>query len=211
MSTKYDEDFVECLPQIRHAANEVANKFGDAFVVDELINEAWIRGRDSNRPNKYQLVRRAMWDMKDYVRAIFGRRKPYTHKGKKITVKKRPQFITNFDTLQHSDNERGHVSGRSIFDIPVENKDSLNLENRELIELILQAPSPRQIEVIKLYYLGDMSLKEVGNVLGITESSAHNNITRGMINCRLRANLVDKVHKLQKELGITTKEFIHDI
>jgi len=208
MSQKYNDDFIEYLPQIRNSASILAGKFGGTFVIDELVNEAWIRGRNSDRPNKSQFVQRATWDMKDYVRSMFGREN-YSYKGKKIETKKRPQFITNYEDLERPEDAWAHFSGRSIFDVPVDNKDLLNLENKELIELILKAPSKKQLESIRLYYFENMYLKEAGELLGIAECTVHNNITKGIKNCRSRVELIDKVHELQKKLGIADKKFAY--
>ena len=205
MSRKYDEDFIEYLPQIRHAAYKVADKFGDTFVVDELVNEAWIRGRNSNRPNKSQFISRATWDMKDYVRSLFGRT-DYSYKGKKIVTKKRPQFVTNFHD-RHRDETDPYRHSNNIFDIPVYNENLLNLENKELIELILKTPSERQLKAIELYYFGEMQMKEAGGEMGISECSVSNNIKRGIGSCRRRLDFVDQVHDMQREFGIANKEF----
>ena len=181
MLKKYDEDFIEYLPQIRHAANKVANKFGDVFVIDELVNEAWIRGRNSNRPNKSQFVQRATWDMKDYIRSIFGRT-DYSYKGKKIETEKRPQFFTNYDSPADSEKVK-HRSVGSIFDIPVENKDLFNLENKEIIELILSKTSTKRAIAMINYYLEENNLVETGLLMGHSEGTISNLLKGAKAEC----------------------------
>jgi RNA polymerase sigma factor (sigma-70 family) len=210
MLQKYNDDFIEYLPQIRKSASILAGKFGGTFAIDELINEAWIRGMHSNRPNKTQLISRATWDMKDYVRSLFGRNAEGSNKRCKrlnaranfLTLNGRPSFLTNADGAY----DNGKVRN-SVFDKGVVDKNLLSLENKELVKLILRTPSKSQLNTMHLYYFEGLTMKETGEKLGITESSVSNSIKSGIGSCRRRVELVDEIHEWQKKLGIANKEF----
>ena len=210
MSQKYNDDFIEYLPQIRTSASILAGKFGGVFAIDELVNEAWIRGINSNRPNKSQFVSRATWDMKDYVRSLFGknvegsdkRRKRLNGKANFLSLNGRPSFLTNADGAY----DNGKVRN-SIFDDAAEDKRLLSLENKELLELILKSPSKSQLKAINLYYLENLTMKEAGERLGVAECSISNSIKKGIEGCKRRVELIDEIHEWQKKLGISNKEF----
>jgi RNA polymerase sigma factor (sigma-70 family) len=186
MLPKYDEDFIEYLPHIRHAADKVAKKFGNVFVVDELVNEAWIRGRNANRPNQSQFVSRAIWDMKDYVRSLFGRNVEGSDKRCKrlnaraniLTLNGRPSFFTNADGAY----DNGKVRN-SLFDIPVYNKDLLRLENKELVKILLDQTSTQNLEAMVSYYLEGNDLVETGKAIGRNQSTVSTYLKRGRQRC----------------------------
>ena len=109
---KYNEDFERYLEDIKRQAFKIAFKFGPSkFSVDELVNEAWIKGRKSNRPNKSQFVKRAYHDMQDYIREQIGRGNEKT---------KKPKLITNIHTRQ--DRKRG----LEIFDREIDNINKIS-------------------------------------------------------------------------------------
>jgi len=175
MSRKYDEDFIEYLPQIRNAANKLADKFGNVFIIDELVNEAWIRGRNSNRPNKSQFVQRAAWDMRDYVRSIFGRTES--------RYKKRPLFLTNCESAKNPANSWEHVAGRSMFDGEYHDKNLLRLENDELIKILLNQTLTQNLEAMVSYYLEGNDLVETGELIGRNQSTVYTYLKRGRQRC----------------------------
>lgn len=161
--TSYNQDFNKYLFWIRKSAKKIASKFNNKlFTVDELVNEAWIRGINSNRPNKSEFVQRAYWDMKDYVREEIGREN---------TTRSKLKFITNM----HDDNDGNPLQ---IFDKVVLNEDLKVIENKELVKKILQIPNSRNTNMISSYYIDGKSLKEIGKENNITESTTCNILKR---------------------------------
>lgn len=159
----YNQDFNKYLFWIRKSAKKIASQFNNKlFTIDELVNEAWIRGRNSNRPNKSEFVQRAYWDMKDYVREEIGREN---------TAKAKFKFITNM----HDDNDGNPIQ---IFDKITLNEDLKTIENNELVEKIFQIPNTRNTNMMISYYMDGKSLKEIGQENNITESTTCNALKR---------------------------------
>jgi RNA polymerase sigma factor (sigma-70 family) len=152
---EYNKNFEKYLFWIRKSAKLIVFKFNNqVFLVDELINEAWIRGIKSNRQTKSEFVQRAYWDMKDYVREIIGREES----------KNKLRFLTN----QHTD-EKGQEL--STFDKCVDNEDIKRIDNRELLGNLLKVSGEDNRRLINSYYFEEKSLKEIGKENNRAEST----------------------------------------
>ncbi len=163
--------FVDIIDDIRFSAKKIVSTWENRFAEDELINEAWIRGCNVNRPTKHQVKRRAIWDMKDYVRREVGR------EGLK---KKRPLFLTNVDSEQAEDERKISILDKEFID-----ENLIRFENEEvLIKALLKSPSKKQLRAIYYYYFEGNVIKEVGKIMGISECSVFNYIKNGIERCR---------------------------
>jgi RNA polymerase sigma factor for flagellar operon FliA len=94
--------------------------------------------------------------------------------------------------LEGSEDEEGRHLAQQIPDDPARNPQALFelTEGRErLIKAIDRLPE-RERQVIALYYLEELTMKEVGAVLGITESRVSQLHTQAIL--RLRGALVEK-------------------
>jgi DNA-directed RNA polymerase specialized sigma24 family protein len=191
MSQKYNENFIKHLSQIKYVANKVADKFGGYIVVDELVNEAWLRGINSDRRSKYQFIQRAAWDMKDYVRSLFGRTE-YSYKGKIVPTKKRPSFITNCEPVTDDDNnEITHGRGHSIFDGKIFDKNLFNLENKELIVILMDRTTTQSAEALVDYYLNEHELIETGKYMHRSPPTISQYLKKGRADCLLAVKEMD--------------------
>ena len=155
MLQKYNEDFERYLEDIKRQAFKIAIKFGPSkFKVDELVDEAWIRGRKSNRPNKSEFVQRAYFDMQDYIREQIGRGNEKT---------KKPQLITNI-YAKFKSRRRFKVFDREVID-----EGMKEVDNKDLLEVLLKYPTKKQLNIINSYYFEGKLLKEIGEELNMKE------------------------------------------
>lgn len=168
--------FIDMIKPIQAMACGIAKHWNYKFDVDELVNEAWIRSLRYDFSDVPLIMRRAKMDMIDYIRKQMGRRK-YNLK-----------FITNADeVLCIADNERHgdhYLSGRSIFDVPHEDKNLLGMEQKELIKLLLTNPTPQQLAIMFHYYFDEMTLKETARLIGKSEPRISCVVRDGLERCR---------------------------
>ena len=88
------------------------------------------------------------------------------------------KFFTNMDRRE----ENKHLN---IFDRPVENTRLLELENEELlIKLLLKEPTKQQLRAIFHRYFEERQMKEVGEVMGYSESTISKIIKEGIMKCQ---------------------------
>jgi len=170
--------FENLIQELRSYAQKIAANWGNRFVADELINEAWIRGRNSNLIAVKDIRQRAIWDMKDYIRSEVGR-----------VVRKsvKPKLITNLDTFKDEDN---HVTN-DILDGGVEDKSLLELEDKELlIKLLIENTTPKQFKAMFYYYFEEKTLKETGKILGKKEVTIHGLVKKGIKKCNYGLELM---------------------
>lgn len=189
--------FVDMIDKIQAMACNMCKKWDHRFAVDELVNEAWIGSLSSETEDAPLIMMRAKFDMIDYIRSHVGR----TNKVKPI-----PKFLTNYDSP--ADNQ-DYGRRNSFFDGEYEDKNLLSLENEELLGMILKSPTGRQLSIMKLYYFEAMTMNDVGEELGIGESSVSNRIKNGIQNCQLRISFINKIYELQQQFGIADKEPIY--
>ena len=161
-------EFVDMINEIQSIAKKMSYNWSGYFVTDELVNEAWIRSlRSTNLSAPALIIKRAKYDMVDYIREKMGREYIYVD-GKKVKkVKKRGIEIfkqKHYTGFHREDGELTHFD--SIFDRPVEDKNFLSLENKELIDILLEETTDREETIIRKYFLEEKSLKEVGEEVG---------------------------------------------
>ena len=58
------------------------------------------------------------------------------------------------------------------------------MEKKELIDMILQTPTDRQVRIINDYFYGDKLLKEIGEDIGLAECTVSTLLKRGLESCR---------------------------
>jgi len=173
--------FEEVLPAITAVASHLSYVWQRKFEVDELVNEAWIRGSDVKQADAPLLVSRAKLDMIDYIRHQLGRVGTYLYKGQVKHKKPHPVYITNLDS--EAQEEFNHPN--SFFDGEKTDKNLEHLENEELLmKLLLHEPSPEQLASIFYHYFEEMTLREVGGILNRSESNICQLVKKGLDSCR---------------------------
>jgi len=161
---KYNEKFIEHFADITIQAKSLTARFCPRiFEVDELINEAWIRGFNSNRPNKAQFLKRSYWDMQDYIREKMGR-----------SVKKRDKLVAN--SVFEKD---GKIT--NLFEIAACEEEFNRIDNRELLELLLKEISYLKLETIKYYFMEEKTLNEISKIYGVADNAICNRIREAKI------------------------------
>ena len=176
--------FEDALKDLKNIAYKVANKWGKEFSVDELVNEAWLaNGNKGKEVDLLLLLRTARLDMIDYVR---------TRVGRKILKKKKPKYFTNVDC---SADEGRYAHSDSFFDIHccIVNEGIKEVDDKELVEYLLQATTPKQEQVLRKYFLEQKSLIEVGKELGNRDTRICNLKKMGLEKCREKFKEMDMV------------------
>ena len=156
-------NFEKLVPEITNIAKGLSSFWNNKFEVNELVNEAWIKRKRLKSTDIPLILRRAKFDMIDYIRCQEGRLQSFDKNGEAVERRKyKPKHITNI-VFTDDDNEE-HKS--LIFDSPVEDNNLLSLENKELIDILLEETTDREETVIRKYFLEEKSLKEVGEEMG---------------------------------------------
>ncbi len=148
-------NFENLVPEITNIAKGLSSFWNNKFEVNELVNEAWIKRKRLKSTDIPLILRRAKFDMIDYIRCQEGRLQSIDENGKK---RYKPKHITNIVFIDDNNEEQKAF----IFDRPVEDKSFLSLENKELIDILLEETTDREETVIRKYFLEEKSLKEVG-------------------------------------------------
>lgn len=188
-----NNNFEKLIPEITKIAKRMSSFWNNKFETNELISEAWIKGRNLNFTNTPVILRRAKFDMIGYIREQTGRIKLCDKKGhkSKYKVKYKPKYITN---IGYEEDSYGVLDGNYI------DTNLLGLENKELINILLEEISETEKIVIEKYFLEEKSLKEIGRAMnrircsrgkhikrdGLSFSTISNIKKRGLNNCRIK-------------------------
>ena len=167
--------------------------WGNKFETNELINEAWIKGRDLNFTDIPLILRTAKFDMMDYIGKQIGKIKLCDKKRykPKYKIKYKPKYITN---IGYEEDNYGLLDREYI------DANLLSLENKELINILLKEMSIQEKKVIEKYFLEEKSLKEIGKTMkrlrfsrgkhikrdGLSFSTISNIKKRGLSKCRIK-------------------------
>jgi RNA polymerase sigma factor (sigma-70 family) len=136
------------------------NKF---FEVDELINAVWEMGNIQEIPIELASGR-IRWDMIDYMRKITSCRRNERHE-------KAGKFVpayTSLDVVREVSSDDSHKTLAEI--LPKEIKVLVTLEEKEFIEFYLQGFEQQAKSVVILYIFYGLSMREIGEALGVSES-----------------------------------------
>ena len=140
--------------EIRVLLYSIAKRYvNNRFEIDELVNEVWLRGSIQTIDQRL-LSRRINWDIIDYIRSQ-GMRREYTRSeelNEKLFRLQFPMYYNHFE----------------IFDIPV--YDNCILDNHDWFDWVISGLSRIDTLIIKLRYLEDFTFKEIGKVIGYSES-----------------------------------------
>lgn len=178
--------FLDVLPQIKKVAKRMNRLWFNKFEVNELVNEAWIRGKKYKNADAAFLVRRANLDMIDYIRECMGRQK-YFINGEWVERKNKiPYFHTNIDSFSScGKNEHSHTE--NILHAPTEDKNLLRFEHKELIVKALDGlSSSLSVMTVIKYYLEQKNLKQVGEEMGLSESTVSKRVKKSIRECQER-------------------------
>ena len=172
-------NFEELIPEITNIAKGLSSFWSNKFEANELVNEAWIKRKRLKSTDIPLILRRAKFDMIDYIRIQEGRLQSFDKDGEKIK-KYKPKHMTNI-VFTNNDNEEQKAN---IFDRPIEDKNFLSLENKELIDILLEELTEKQLKSISLYYLKGKTFKEAAEVMGNKECSSFRLVKKGLNRCR---------------------------
>lgn len=166
-------NFIDVIDAIESAAKKMSFQWGGYFAPNELVNEAWIKSLKSNLFTPALIVRRAKFDMIEYIREQMGREYAYVDGRKVKRVKKRgiEIFKQKHYTGFHSREDGTFTHYDSIFDKPVIDKGLFRLENNELIRLLLSATATSSATAMIHYYLWDKNL--IGTGVAMAKSGSH--------------------------------------
>lgn len=167
--------FEDAIKELRNVAYRVADKWSTEFSVDELVNEAWLESENKGEEIDLSLLlRTAQLDMIDYVR---------TRVGRKILKKKKPKYITNIDCVS-DENKSIHRDSFLTIICCVNDEGIKEVDDKDLIEYLLQATTPKQEQVLRKYFLEQKNLVEVGKELGNRDTRICNLKRMGLEKCR---------------------------
>jgi len=150
-------------------SKRISQKYHNKFEPDELLNESWIMSGKKEFKTMGLFLNRLKWDMEHYVRNQRGSRRMI--KGK---IVEKPQLITNCD-----------------FNKLVEDKNLKRIEDDELLEFLLKAPSEREIQAIEEYFLEELPMAKIGINMRRSESVISTLVKNGLIECRNKLELME--------------------
>jgi len=170
--------FVEMMDSIRAMAYGLTKTWKNKFVVDELVNEAWIQSLKNNYTDPPLIMRAAKFDMIDYIRTHVGKESYYTN-GKKQPAMFKPRYTTNCTM----DKEEGWEHPNTFFDGEYYDKNFKNLENSELIQMLLSFTTTKRATAMIHCYLEEKSLIETGALMGLRDTTVCNILKEGREDC----------------------------
>lgn len=186
-------NFENLLPDIIKIAKRMSNFWNNKFETNELVSEAWIKGRNLNFTDTPSILRTAKFDMIDYIRQETGRIKLCDKEGykSKYKIQYKPKYITN---IGYEQDDYGLLDKEYI------DTNLLNLENKELINILLKEISVQEKTVIEEYFLKEKSIESIGKTMkrirscrgkhikrdGLSFSTISNIKKRGLNNCRIK-------------------------
>lgn len=174
------EEFEDIIDELRIHAIKLAKPWGNRFAPDELINEAWISSQKTEkRPTKKQVIQRAIWDMKDYIRREMGRK----------NAKYRTSFLINADDIINTTNEEDRKN--SSFDLLLQDKERLKdknlfyMENYEFVlDLLLKFPDPQELKVLFYHYFCEKKQIEICKMYNLSQGRISGLVKSGLEKCR---------------------------
>jgi len=178
-------NFEDMIEEIQVIAKIIITRFGDQFDVNELVNEAWLKGRNYSFLTENNIRKRAKWDMLDYIRKQEGRDDPYFYKGKKVERKPKIKLLTNAEIQ-----EKERII--NLFDKPVKDENLLKLENEELLVKLLATTNPKETKAMFHYYKKGELMKEIGEAMNLNESRISILIKKGIGKCQKELAIINR-------------------
>jgi len=178
-------NFVDMLPKIQAMASNMCKKYDGKFAVDELVNEAWLGSLRNEHKDAPLIMRAAQLDILDYIRSHLGRKENkglYDKRCKHAVKRGVPNFITNVD-----DNNNEYTHGYSWLDGRYVDRSFIDIDNRELIQLLLKKTTAQTAESMIHYYLNDNSLVEAGKKMHLSDSTICTILRRGREELKAKA------------------------
>ena len=141
-------------------AHYFSKRYNRQFEPNELINEVWLREGIQKLKSVKFASGRIKFDMMDYIKDFFHRRR-----------KKPLNEFSNIEeyVFENIKNRRNEIK-------EIDDRDSLNYS--------LQFLNNKEKEILFLYYFSGFTMKEVGEIIGVTESSISSKISKAIKNCR---------------------------
>lgn len=110
----------------------------------------------------------------------------------KMMVEVSGSFLFSLDEPHYSDNTSSRL-GDTIEDQKVDRPDMIlqRKEQKKMIETALKTLSDQEKKVMVLYYFEELNLREIGLVLGVSESRISQIHTKAILQLRSRLNHMD--------------------
>lgn len=157
--------FEELYPIYQKAAKWIAYKYSNhyQYEIDELINEAWIKGSAKYATNKNMAIGNARKDMIIYVWSYIGQPRKmggkYIHNSKKFLVNHPLKLGEKGKNGEHLELKSKCFGGTQAID---------NLD--EIDDIFNKAPLTRYEKLIlKLRYLGGFDCNEIARIIGYSK------------------------------------------
>lgn len=144
----------ELIPIMRHAAKKVASC---RHPIEDIVQEMWVLGRIQKVPKKF-MSRRAQWDAIEVVRNWDGLRNKNTGDAKFRVRNPFIQSVLNSNNNEHYD-FGPFVKGRQE-----------EVDFKDWIDWLKPKLNRREQLILELYYIENMPMKEIGIVIGFSES-----------------------------------------
>jgi RNA polymerase sigma factor (sigma-70 family) len=171
-------NFDKLAEEIQQIASYFSYRYHYRFEKDELINELWLKDHELDLPSKHKIIKRIKWNMMDYIRKENGR--DIFIDGKKVP---RPKLITNIETFFPIEGEEEEEN--SVLDTLVVDKSLESFEDHQLLcRLFQECLAEQEREIISLYYFYYLTMKQVGDKIGVHESTISSIIKKAIQKCQ---------------------------
>jgi len=154
--------------ELRHF---LRRKTGSALMAEEIVQEVWIRAKSTSV------------DMPDNPRAYLYRmaeNMAIDHVRKESTRNR----MTNFSDLNDNDSETNVESIPSALPEPIES--IINQQEFAVLNAAVRELPDKCREVFLLYRGQGLRMKEIAEMLGVSEKTVEKHIARAMLHCRER-------------------------
>lgn len=165
------------IEDIRAMARNLSIRWDNQFDVDELVNEAWMRSLKDNISDTPLIMRRAKFDIIDYIRQEVGKEQVKENGKIKYKTRKRNRFVTNIDSS---------ISNRlthHFFDREYDDPNLLTLENNEIITLVLSEQNEKHKKLIKEYFLNEKTFSQIAEETHTTKGYVCQLVHSGIKKC----------------------------
>jgi len=174
-----------------------ANKLGNLYDANELANEAYMRmldyapryNPDRNCSFKSYMAMHAHFGIQDYMR----RRSRFSRTELKKRIAADPNFtesLQSIDAVKAPANYKKTDLASELADRSVAGFYYVDL--RDQVEEILAGLNPREREIMRLYHLHDVTMKEIGRMMDLSESRVSQIMSSLLVRLRERYRIRER-------------------
>ncbi len=158
MNNKFS--FEEIEKNLYKQAHKICKRFPGKYEVNELVNEVWLMGDVQRVKNIKFVAARAYFDMICYIRRKEGRKAM-----RKGVVNDRPKYLTNMSKKDRYGTEQSFFYWQE----DLRENGTKEVDDRDEVEYALSFLPEKLSKILRLYYFEEMSLKEIGKSMGLSE------------------------------------------